>query len=115
MVPDSLCRAVDAKIKKKHDRVNGATSFDSVAVGRPNVKKPTNTALRKSARLEAFIILLSDHVRFAQIPLEKPSSIRSEGSSQDFEKDGPGSFGRLLGRHAGRLWGQHFRKRIHRS
>src|SRR4029077_15824843 len=24
------------------------------------------------------------------------------GSSQDFEKDGPGSFGRLLGRHAGR-------------
>jgi len=67
MVPDALCRAVDAKIKKKHDWVNGATSFDSVAVGRPNVKKPTNTALRKSARLEAFIILLSDHVRFAQI------------------------------------------------
>src|ERR1700735_1005895 len=37
------------------------------------------------------------------------------GSSSDFEKDGPpGSFGRLLGGHAGRLCGQHFRKHIDR-
>jgi hypothetical protein len=47
--------------------VNGATSFDSVAVGRANVRKPANTALKQAARLRVFIILLSDHDRFAQI------------------------------------------------
>jgi hypothetical protein len=40
--------------QEKARPVKGATSFDSVAVVRPNVKKPTNTVLRESARLEPF-------------------------------------------------------------
>jgi hypothetical protein len=32
--------------------------------------KPANTALKKAALLGVFIILLSDHVRFAQILLK---------------------------------------------